>query len=359
MASAPPAGSHHSHSAGIVVLATIAVGCCALPRPRLLRPARTLDSVHRDCCVPWCAGSRRLDLPPPVGATIVVLAFRWALVGGGLALADPVRGWVAQAPSTLAAAHGGWRHCGDRSEPTISAAAKQVEGAAAPRRARPTAAVRPSGVGPSRRGCSGPRQAWSHGLVEVVLLTFLLLASGDAFLEKLVKVLPSGSGRSGRPSRSPSEAERAVSRYMVATALINAGQGAAGGAGHVAPAPAESAPLGHPHLRAGVRPVPGRRDHDHAAQRWPGWPRSTAWGRPLLPPAVYLTITTLQNNLVSPVAYGRGLRLNPVAVLVGVLFWWLLWGVPGAFLAVPILATLKILGEHVASLAPVAEFLGD
>jgi predicted PurR-regulated permease PerM len=82
-------------------------------------------------------------------------------------------------------------------------------------------------------------------------------------------------------------------------------------------------------------------------------------GRALLPPAVYLTITTLQNNLVSPVAYGRSLRLNPVAVLVGVLFWYYLWGVPGAFLAVPILATIKVLGEHVERLAPVSEFLAD
>jgi predicted PurR-regulated permease PerM len=74
---------------------------------------------------------------------------------------------------------------------------------------------------------------------------------------------------------------------------------------------------------------------------------------------VYLTITTLQNNLVSPIAYGRRLRLNPVAVFVGVLFWYALWGVPGAFLAVPILATLKILGDHIEAMAPVGEFLGD
>ena len=55
-------------------------------------------------------------------------------------------------------------------------------------------------------------------------------------------------------------------------------------------------------------------------------------GQALLPPAVYLTISTLQNNLVSPVAYGRRLRLNPVAILIGVLFWYYLWGVAGAFL---------------------------
>ena len=52
-------------------------------------------------------------------------------------------------------------------------------------------------------------------------------------------------------------------------------------------------------------------------------------------------------------------RLNPVAVLVSVLFWYYMWGVPGAFLAVPIIATIKVLGEHLESLAPVAEFLSD
>jgi predicted PurR-regulated permease PerM len=82
-------------------------------------------------------------------------------------------------------------------------------------------------------------------------------------------------------------------------------------------------------------------------------------GQALLPLLVYLAVTTLQNNLVSPVAYGLRLRLNPVAVLVSVLFWYYMWGVPGAFLAVPIIATIKVLGEHLESLAPVAEFLSD
>jgi predicted PurR-regulated permease PerM len=48
-----------------------------------------------------------------------------------------------------------------------------------------------------------------------------------------------------------------------------------------------------------------------------------------------------------------------VAVLVGVLFWYALWGIPGAFLAVPILAGFKILGEHIEPLSAAAEFLGD
>jgi predicted PurR-regulated permease PerM len=82
-------------------------------------------------------------------------------------------------------------------------------------------------------------------------------------------------------------------------------------------------------------------------------------GHALLIPASYMLIATIQNNLVSPVLYGGKLKLNPVAVLVCVLFWWFLWGVPGAFLAIPITATLKVLSDQVPRLAPVAEFLGS
>jgi AI-2 transport protein TqsA len=67
----------------------------------------------------------------------------------------------------------------------------------------------------------------------------------------------------------------------------------------------------------------------------------------------------LQNNLVSPIAYGRGLRLNPLAILVAVLFWGTLWGVGGVFLAVPIIAAVKILAERVSALSPVATFLDE
>jgi predicted PurR-regulated permease PerM len=81
-------------------------------------------------------------------------------------------------------------------------------------------------------------------------------------------------------------------------------------------------------------------------------------GGVLAAPGSYLAITTLQNNLISPFIYGRRLKLNPVAVFVGVLFWWSLWGVAGAFLAVPVIATAKVLGDHVPQLRPLGEFLG-
>jgi predicted PurR-regulated permease PerM len=56
---------------------------------------------------------------------------------------------------------------------------------------------------------------------------------------------------------------------------------------------------------------------------------------------------------------GHRLSLNPVALFIGLAFWFWIWGVAGAFIAVPLLATLKIFCDHIESLASVGEFLGQ
>jgi len=79
----------------------------------------------------------------------------------------------------------------------------------------------------------------------------------------------------------------------------------------------------------------------------------------VLGPLAYLAITTVQNNLVSPTVYGRGLRLNPAAILLTVMFWFAMWGFAGAFLAVPILAAFRILTTKVHALKPASPFLEE
>ena len=69
-------------------------------------------------------------------------------------------------------------------------------------------------------------------------------------------------------------------------------------------------------------------------------------GSVLLPPALYLVVTTIQNSVISPVTYGRYLKLSPAAILISVMTWWLIWGVMGAFLAVPILATIRVVCDQ-------------
>jgi predicted PurR-regulated permease PerM len=62
-----------------------------------------------------------------------------------------------------------------------------------------------------------------------------------------------------------------------------------------------------------------------------------------LPPLAYIALTTIEGYFVTPVLVGRSLTLNPLLVLLSVLFWGWLWGVGGAFLAVPMLAfTLRL-----------------
>jgi predicted PurR-regulated permease PerM len=61
---------------------------------------------------------------------------------------------------------------------------------------------------------------------------------------------------------------------------------------------------------------------------------------------------------VSPSLIGQRLALNPVAILIGLAFWFWIWGIPGAFIAVPLIATFKICCDHIDVLAPVGEFLG-
>jgi len=54
---------------------------------------------------------------------------------------------------------------------------------------------------------------------------------------------------------------------------------------------------------------------------------------------------------------GRSLTLNPVIILLSLVFWGWMWGIAGVILAVPILAAFKIFCAHIKSMEPLAEFL--
>ena len=82
-------------------------------------------------------------------------------------------------------------------------------------------------------------------------------------------------------------------------------------------------------------------------------------GHALMIPGAYLAINLVQSNLVTPLLLGHRLTLNPVAIFVGLAFFFWIWGVTGAFLAVPLLATMKIFCDHIESLAALGEFLGQ
>src|SRR5437588_3466554 len=58
----------------------------------------------------------------------------------------------------------------------------------------------------------------------------------------------------------------------------------------------------------------------------------------LLPAALYFVIHLVEGDTIAPMLLARRFTLNPVAVILSLIFWYWMWGVPGAILAVPILA---------------------
>jgi predicted PurR-regulated permease PerM len=81
--------------------------------------------------------------------------------------------------------------------------------------------------------------------------------------------------------------------------------------------------------------------------------------RVLMVPGVFLVVDTVHGNFVLPALMGRRFTLNAPVVFVGLVFWWFMWGVVGALVAVPLMAALKIVCERVDGLRRIAIFLGD
>jgi len=78
------------------------------------------------------------------------------------------------------------------------------------------------------------------------------------------------------------------------------------------------------------------------------------------PPAVFLLLHGIEANFLSPMIMGHRLRLRPVFVFLAVMVWGWLWGIAGAFLAVPLLLGLRAICRRTRSLRLVCLYLeGD
>ncbi len=83
-----------------------------------------------------------------------------------------------------------------------------------------------------------------------------------------------------------------------------------------------------------------------------------ALGPALVIAGVLAGVHMLLFNLVQPLLLGRSLDLSPLAIILSLTFWGLLWGVAGLFLAVPITAAIAIVCRHIVGLNWVAVLLG-
>jgi predicted PurR-regulated permease PerM len=296
---------------------------------------------------------RKFGLPEPLGAGIVMLGLLAVLVFGMYRLAGPASEYIALAPQSIETARNKLRSMRGSVE-QVTEAAEQVERVASGDEAQ---ATRVEIKGPSlTRQLFGGTTAFLSAATVVIFLTYFLLAVGDLFLQKLVGVLPQFKDKKTAVTIAR-ETEAQISLYLFTTTLINLGVGVATGIAMYL--------LGMPNavLWGVVAAVLNFVPYVGAVANvvllaLAAFVTFDDPGRALLVPGAFLALNLIESNLVTPAIYGNKMKLNTVALFIGLVFWWYIWGVPGAIMAVPIMATLKIACDHIESLAPIGEFLG-
>ena len=296
----------------------------------------------------------RLRIPASLGAGIVLLAMIGVCGYAGYRLLTPAAAWVEKAPGSFNVVK---RKLQDIMRPVeeVKETTKKIEDMAKLGEDTNAAKVEIKKPTLGEIVFSGTQSFLFWGSVTVVLLYFLL-ASQDLFLLKLVKVLPSLEDKK-RAVEIVRQIESDVTMYLATVTLVNFGLGAA-----IA-----------------------------TAMYFLGMPNPILWGvmaavlnyipymgamagiiiltvvailtfddftRILLVPSSYIALNFIETYLVTPMVVGRRLELNPVMIFIWLIFWGWVWGAIGAVLAVPMLAILKIVADHFASFAPLAEFLG-
>lgn len=81
-------------------------------------------------------------------------------------------------------------------------------------------------------------------------------------------------------------------------------------------------------------------------------------GFAVLVTASYYALTAFEGTIVTPLLLGRRMVLNPVAIFLSLIFWGWLWGIPGIFLAVPLMSMVKIVCDYTEHARPIGVFLG-
>jgi predicted PurR-regulated permease PerM len=334
----------------VILLGTIAFLYLARPvvLPIVLAcvAAMTLKPLIRwlSCC----------HIPPALSAA-VVLGFLVSAIGiGFLQLGRPALTWMNEAPQHMSEL----RLRVQKMFPRIarfSRAAAAVDNLGATeedQKKAPTVELKTSRIPGTLINQTG---LFVAGIGETLILLYMLLASGDLFLQKLVRVMPTLREKK-RAVEISHEIQQNISHYLFSVSLINLGLGIVVSGGLYFMGVPNAAMWGLlvallnfvPYFGPGagiiLLAVVGLLTFDSLWQA-------------VLPPAWYLLAHALESNLVTPVLLGRRFTLNPVVIFVSLIFWTWLWGVPGALLSVPVLVSIKVICDHVPAMSSVSELL--
>ena len=295
----------------------------------------------------------KLRVPRSLASALVVLCVMALLAAGLFALAGPAKDWIEKAPQSI---HRIQQKLQGFSKPfeDIKKATDQLQ-----EQTRSVEVAGPQEVRVVRPAFSdmvllGSPQIIGAGLSVIVLL-FFLLASGDVFLRKLVTVIPTFHDKK-RAVEITRQIETDISFYLLSFTSVNVGLGVA--------MTIVTAVLGMPNplLWGAVVAIFNFVPYlgaltSMAILGMVGVQTFDSLPMALAAPVILLVLVGVTAEVITPMVLGRGLLLNPVAIFIAILLWGWLWGIVGVLLAVPLLASFKIICERVEPLHGVAEFL--
>ena len=191
----------------------------------------------------------------------------------------------------------------------------------------------------------------------VFLIAYFLLASGDSFRRKMVRIAGPKMSQKRITLEALDEITGQIQRYLLVQLFTSAIVGLATwlvfawiGLQHAAVWGVVAAVTNLiPYLGAAII---------GAGSALVAFMQFGTLDTALLVGAASFAIHSVVGHLLTPWLTSRAGRMNPVTVFVGVLAWGWLWGLPGLVLGVPILMVVKAVCDRVDDLKPVGELLG-
>jgi predicted PurR-regulated permease PerM len=300
---------------------------------------------------PMVRGLARLKIPLPVGAALLLIGF-FGLIGYSVSvLATPTAGWLQKAPA-------GFTELQHKLLPVKKSVA-QVTQATGEIEKLASANAEIKAVEVKRHPITEALflrtpEFIASAVLSLILLYFLLVYD-QAFIAKLVKLLPTLSDKKTAVGIAH-DIEEQISRYLFTITAINVCLGVA--VGTAVGLLGLRNPVMWGVMVALLNFVPYLGALTGIICMTIGAALSfDSLEYAFVFPAVYLSFGILEGSFITPWIMGRSLTLNPVIILLSLTFWGWMWGIVGIILAVPILAAFKILCAHIKPMEPLAEFL--
>ena len=191
----------------------------------------------------------------------------------------------------------------------------------------------------------------------VIFVTLFLLASGDTFRRKMVKLAGPRLSQKKITIQALDEVSAQIQRYLLVQLATSVVVGLATGLAFSLLGLNNAATWG---VAAGITnlvPYVGA-VLVGLGSAVVGFIQFDSLDKALLIGASSFAIHAIVGNLLTPWWTGRASRMSPFAVFVGVLAFGWLWGAVGLILGTPILMVVKAVCDRVDELKPVGEFLG-